>query len=223
MEDKQDFKVKLGDPIQLQFIPQDKRERLTAKIIGYSPNKSIIINAPRVNGKLPLLKENQPFVIRMLQGNDVYGFESSILKYYSVPYPHVHLRHPKDVERITVRGSRRVETEVVVSVSTISAPDKSLSISMLNTSATGALLKTKKELGKLDDELSISIELEIVNIKKYLRIKAIIRNISTPEDRNDKEDMLNKYGVQFLELNDDQKLVINAYVYEQIVLHMEDH
>ena len=94
---------------------------------------------------------------------------------------------------------------------------------MLNTSATGALLKTKKELGKLDDELSISIELEIVNIKKYLRIKAIIRNISTPEDRNDKEDMLNKYGVQFLELNDDQKLVINAYVYEQIVLHMEDH
>lgn len=223
MEDKQDFKVKLGDPIQLQFIPQDGRERLTAKIIGYSPNKSIIINAPRVNGKLPLLKENQPFVIRMLQGNDVYGFESSILKYYSVPYPHVHLRHPKDVERITVRGSRRVETEVVVSVSTVSAPDKSMSISMLNTSATGALLKTKKELGKLDDELSISIELEIVNIKKYLRIKAIIRNISTPEDRSDKEDMLNKYGVQFLELNDDQKLVINAYVYEQIVLHMEDH
>ncbi|RDH82579.1 MAG: hypothetical protein DIZ80_09855 [endosymbiont of Galathealinum brachiosum] len=223
MEDKQDFKVKLGDPIQLQFIPQDGRERLTAKIIGYSPNKSIIINAPSVNGKLPLLKENQPFVVRMLQGNDVYGFESSVIKYYSIPYPHVHLRHPKDIERITVRGSRRVETEVVVSVTTISTPNKSLSISMLNTSATGALLQTKKELGKLDDELSISIELEIANIKKYIRIKAIIRNISTPEDRNDKEDMLNKYGVQFLELNDDQKLIINAYVYEQIVLHMEDH
>ncbi len=223
MEEKKDFKVKLGDPIQLQFIPQDGRERLIAKIIGYSPNKSIIISAPSVNGKLPLLKENQPFVVRMLQGNDVYGFESSIIKYYSIPYPHVHLRHPKDIECITVRSSRRVETEIVVSVTTLTEPNTSLSISMLNTSATGALLQTKKELGKLDDELNISIELEIVTIKKYLRIKAIIRNISTPEDRDDNEDMLNKYGVQFLELTDDQKLVINAYVYEQIVLHMEDH
>jgi len=223
MEDKKEFKVKLGDPIQLQFVPLDGRERLTAKVIGHNPNKSIIISAPSVNGKLPFLKENQPFVVRMLQGNDVYGFESSILKYYSIPYPHVHLSQPKDIECITVRGSRRVETEIVVSVTTVSNPGKSLSISMLNTSATGALLQTKKELGKLDDELSISIELEIASIKKYLRIKAIIRNISTPEDRDDKEDMLNKYGVQFLELNDEQTLVINAYVYEQIVLHMQDH
>jgi len=223
MEDKKEFKVKLGDPIQLQFVPLDGRERLTAKVIGHSPNKSLIISAPSVNGKLPLLKENQPFVVRMLQGNDVYGFESSIIKYYSVPYPHVHLRHPTDIECITVRGSRRVETEIVVSVTTASNPDKSLSISMLNTSATGALLQTKKELGKLDDELNISIELEIASIKKYLRIKAIVRNISTPEDRDDDEDMLNKYGVQFLDLNDEQKLVINAYVYEQIVIHMQEH
>ena len=223
MDSKKDFKVKLGDPIQLQFIPQDGRERLTAKVIGYSPKKSIIISAPGVNGKLPLLKEHQPFVVRMLQGNDVYGFESSILKYYSIPYPHVHLSSPKDLECITVRGSQRVETEVVVSVSTETTPEKSLSISMLNTSATGALLQTKKELGKLDDNLNISIELEIAGIKKYLRIKAIIRNISTPQDRDDNIDMLNKYGVQFLELNDDQKLIINAYVYEQIVIHMKDH
>jgi len=220
MEDKKDFKVKLGDLVQLQFIPLDGRERLTAKVIGHSPNKSIIISAPSVNGKCPLIKENQPFVVRMLQGNDVYGFESSVLKYYSIPYPHVHLSQPKDLECITVRGSQRVETEIVVSVTTRQAPDKVLSISMLNTSATGALLQTKIELGKIRDELNISIELIIANIKKYLRIKAIIRNISTPDEEDDK---LNKYGVEFLELTDDQKLVINAYVYEQIVIHMKNN
>jgi len=220
MEDKKDFKVKLGDLIQLQFIPNDGRERLTAKVIGHSPNKSIIISAPSVNGKFPLLKENQSFVVRMLQGNDVYGFESSVLKSYSIPYPHVHLRCPKDLECITVRGSQRVGTEVIVSVSTADNPNRSLSISMLNTSATGALLQTSDILGGLDDEMSISIELEIAGIKKYLRIKAIIRNIAMSEDDADK---LNKYGVQFLELNDEQKLIINAYVYEQIVLHMKDN
>ena len=90
---------------------------------------------------------------------------------------------------------------------------------MLNTSATGALLQSSHLLGGLDDELNISIELQIADIKKYLRIKAIIRNISMPEAEQDK---LNKYGVQFLELTDEQKLIINAYVYEQIVMHMKD-
>lgn len=222
MADKREFKVKLGDPIQLQFVPQDGRERLTAKIIGHSLNKSLIISAPSVNGKLPLLKENQPFVVRMLQGNEVYGFESSVLKYYSIPYPHVHLRYPTDIECITVRGSRRVETETVVSIVTPAQPNKTISISMLNTSATGALLHAKVELGELETALQISIELEIAEIKKYIRIKAIIRNISTPKDcDDDKNDQLYKYGVQFIDLNDDQKLIINAYVYEQIVLNME--
>lgn len=223
MGDKKDFKVNLGDPVQLQFVPENGRDRLNAKVIGHAPGKSLIISAPSVNGKLPLLKENQPFIVRMLQGNNVYGFESAILKYYSVPFPHLHLRHPRDIECIVVRGSRRVGTELVVSVSTSVAPGKILSVSMINTSATGALLQTVELLGELDSEISISIELEVVNIKKYLRIKAIIRNISTPQDRKDDEDMLNKYGVQFTGLSEDHILIINAYVYEQIVQHLDEH
>lgn len=154
----------------------------------------------------------------MLQGNNVCGFESAVIKSYSIPYPHVHLRHPTDFERITVRGSRRVETELIVSVTHNNKPDESISVSMLNTSATGALLQLKTELGELSDELNISIELKIVNITKYLRIKAIIRNVSTPDD----DEPLYKYGVQFVELNSEQTLLINAYVYEQIVQSMDD-
>ncbi len=222
MRDKTDFKVKLGDLVQLQFIPEDGRDRLNAKIIGHAPNKSLIISAPQLNGKLPLLKEHQPFIVRMLQGNNVYGFESAVLKSLTTPFPHVHLKHPTDVERITVRSSRRVETELVVSVNAPKTGDKPVSVSMLNTSATGALLQVKEELGELEDELTISIELEVVNMKKYLRIKAIVRNVSTPADRDDPSDPYNKYGVQFMDLTEEQKLIITAYVYEQIVQQLHD-
>ncbi len=221
-DNNKDFRVNLGDPIQLQFIPDNGRERLTARVIGHAPGKSLIISAPQLNGKLPLLKEHQPFIVRMLQGNNVYGFESAVLKSFTTPFPHVHLRHPKDVERITVRSSRRVETELVVSVNSPAQGDKPVSVSMLNTSATGALLQTREELGKLEDELTISIELEVVNMKKYLRIKAIIRNISTPADRDDADDPNNKYGVQFIDLSEEHKLIITAYVYEQIVQQLHD-
>ena len=219
MEEKKGFKVNLGDLIQLQYIPEDGRERLSAKVIGHSPGRSLIISTPRVNGSAPYLQESQPFVIRMMQGNKVYGFESSILKTFSSPFPHVHLEHPKsDVECITVRGSRRVQTELIVSVISDVTPQKPQSISMLDTSATGARLQTKENLGKLNDKLSISLELEVVKIKKYLRIDAVIRNISTTDDGRN----LNKYGVQFINLKDDQILLINAYVYEQIVIHLDD-
>ncbi len=221
MADKKDFRVNLGDPVQLQFVPEDGRERLNARIIGHNPGKSLIITAPSNQGRVTFLKDNQPFIIRMLQGNNVYGFESSVIKSFSMPYPHVHLRHPSDVECITVRGSRRVETETRVSISGTTLNDN-ISASMLNTSATGALLQSREELGTTEDTVTISMELEVTNIKKYLRVKAAIRNVSTPQDRDESSSADNKYGVEFLELTEEQKLIITAYVYEQIVQGLDD-
>jgi c-di-GMP-binding flagellar brake protein YcgR len=223
MEDKREFKVKLGDPVQLQLIPDDGRDRLNAKIIGHAPNKSLIITAPGSSGgKLALLRENQRFVVRMLQGNRVYGFESEILKFYTQPFPHIHLSHPRDVECIVVRGAQRVQaSNLVVSVQS----DKittAVAATLLNLSVSGALMQCTQVLGKLDDKLTISLELDISGIRKYLRIGAIIRNLSTPEDREAHEAPHYRYGMQFLDLDEDQRLILTAYVYEQIIKQLDD-
>lgn len=223
MDDKPDFRVKLGDLVQLQYIPDDGRDRLNAKIIGHAINKSLIITAPSANGKLNILRENQHFVIRMLQGNKVYGFESEVLKYYTVPYPHVHLSQPRDVECIVVRGARRINIlNLVISVQTekSTAP---ISASLNNISVSGALLQCAQLFGRLDDKLTFSIEFEISGIHKYLRIAAIIRNLSTPEDREKEEGGdFYRYGIEFLNLDDDQRLIITAYVHEQVIKQLED-
>lgn len=223
MEDKPDFKVKLGDPVQLQFIPDDGRDRLNAKIIGHAINKSLIITAPSGgSGKLALLRENQRFVVRMLQGDKVYGFESEILKYYTMPFPHVHISHPRDVECIVVRGARRIyASNLVVSVKSDKIP-AALSATLLNLSVSGAMMQCTHMLGQLDDKLNFSIELDISGMHKYLRINAIIRNISTPEDRKTEEDAHYRYGIQFLELDDDQRLILTAYVHEQTIKQLDD-
>jgi len=226
-DEKTDFKVKLGDHIQLQFIPEGGRERLNAKVIGHSPVKSLIITAPRVGGSTPLLREGQYFVIRMLQGSKVYGFESSVLKYYTTPYPHVHLSQPNSVECIVVRGSRRVNTQHVVSVQKIGS-EQQVSATMINTSVSGTLLQADIPLGQLDSKLDISVELTVAGFKKYIRITGTIRNVSTPEDRYDPDDTKNetdnsyRYGMEFLDLDEEDKLVLHGYVYEQIVSQIED-
>ena len=221
MKDKADFKVKLGDLIQLQYIPDDGRERLNAKIIGHSPNRSIIATAPTVNGKTPLLRENQHFIVRMMQGVNMYGFESELLRFYASPYPHIHLSHPKDVESKTVRGSRRVNTELIVSVQ--KGNDDIVSATMLNTSATGSLLQCHQQLGEIDTDLLISVELCISGLDKYLRIPAIIRNLTVVESKNEEsEKSIYKHGMQFMDLDDEQTLLINAYVHEQLIRQLEE-
>ena len=218
MKDKADFKVKLGDLVQLQFIPDEGRERLNAKVIGHSPNRSIIITAPTVNGKLPLLRENQHFIVRMMQGNNMYGFESEVLRFYTAPYPHIHLKHPKDVESKAVRSSRRVNTELIISVQNASSDN--ISATMLNTSGTGSLIECSQQLGNIDDEILISVELCISGIDKYLRVPAIIRNLTTPDEQESGTKF--KHGMQFKQLDEEQTLLINAYVHEQLILQMEE-
>ncbi len=217
MQNKHDFKVKLGDQVQLQFVPDEGRDRLNSQIIGHVPGKSLIINAPRIDGKLPIFREHQHFIVRMLQGSRLYGFESEILKYYTIPYPHIHLSLPKQIESKQVRNSQRVNTEMTVAVQQGDS-SKTRNVTMLNTSATGSLLQSTTALGETGDNLMISLELVISSIQKYLRIPAIIRNITEPTDDNN----YYRYGVQFTELDDEQKLIVNAYVNEQIVTQLEE-
>ena len=218
MQEKSDFKAKLGDIVQLQYVAFSDRERLSAKVIGYAPNKSLIISAPVASGNAPFLQEKQKFVVRMMRGSQVFAFEAEVLKYLTSPYAHVHLSQPANVETIQVRNSRRVNTEVVIAVQPTDKEAQSSTATMLNTSLTGALIKTDKALGDKNDSLLISSEFAFSDFQKYLRFNAIIRNASTPDNSHEEY----RYGVEFEGLDEEQKLIIHGYVYDQIVKEMEE-
>ncbi|MCW8854658.1 MAG: flagellar brake protein, partial [Gammaproteobacteria bacterium] len=179
MQDKSDFKARLGDIVQLQYVAFSDRERLNARVIGYAPNKSLILSAPVAAGNAPFLQEKQKFVVRMMRGSQVYAFQAEVLKYLTSPYAHVHLSQPQNIEAIQVRNSRRVNTESIISVQRADAEPSSAT--MLNTSLTGALIKTDKPIGEKNDSLIISSEFAFYDFQKYLRFNAIIRNVTTPD------------------------------------------
>ncbi|MCW9006040.1 MAG: flagellar brake protein [Gammaproteobacteria bacterium] len=216
MQDKSDFKARLGDIVQLQYVAFSDRERLNARVIGYAPNKSLILSAPVAAGNAPFLQEKQKFVVRMMRGSQVYAFQAEVLKYLTSPYAHVHLSQPQNIEAIQVRNSRRVNTESIISVQRADAEPSSAT--MLNTSLTGALIKTDKPIGEKNDSLIISSEFAFYDFQKYLRFNAIIRNVTTPDNQQDEY----RYGVEFEGLDEEQKLIIHGYVYDHIVKEMEE-
>ena len=216
MHEKSDFKARLGDIVQLQYVAFSDRERLNAKVIGYAPNKSLILSAPVAAGNAPFLQEKQKFVVRMMRGSQVYAFQAEVLKYLTSPYAHVHLSQPRNIEAIQVRNSRRVNTESIISVQRADAEPSPAT--MLNTSLTGALIKTDKPIGEKNDSLIISSEFAFYDFQKYLRLNAIIRNVTNP----DKDADSYRYGVEFQNLDYEQKLILHGYVYHQIVKEMEE-
>lgn len=217
MQDKSDLKVKLGDIVQLQYIAFADRDRLNAKVIGHVPNKSLILSAPVVAGTAPFLQERQKFIVRMMRGSQVYAFESEVIKYLTSPYAHVHMSQPQKVETIQVRNARRVDTEIIISVQKKDS-NESMPATMLNTSQTGALIKTDKPLAEKNEQLVISAELTYQDFQKYLRLDAIVRNVSVSET----EEPHYRYGVEFLNLDEPQRLILHGYVYDLIVREMEE-
>ena len=221
MGENKDFKVKLGDPVQLQYIPDDGRERMNARVIGHSPQQSLIISAPRTpGGKLPLIRENQHFVVRMLQGSNVYGFETEVLKYYSQPYPHLHLRHPENIEHSVVRSAQRIELSQALEVRKFGDTEFMEGI-ICNTSETGALIETSAPLGELEDNIYLRTQLTINQITRPLKLVAKIRNVSRLRFEDNPGEQY-RYGVQFIDLNEDQQILLAAFVNRLIVSQLAD-
>lgn len=222
MKNKHEFKVKLGDLVQIQHIPDDGREHFNAEIIGNTPNKSLILSAPVSDtGKFTTLRKNQRFMVRMLRGNKLFGFEAVVLNYFTQPYQHVHLSQPHNVECFVVRGAQRINTDNLM-MSAQAGTDTPVTANIVNISATGALLQCHQPLGKQDDKLAVSLELTISSINKYVRLNSIIRNLSTPEDHKENNNGHYRYGLEFLDTEEDPRLIVNVYVNEQVVKQLED-
>ena len=220
----EEFKVNLGDMVQMQYIPENDRERMSARIIGFYPGHSLIVSTPKVQGKYALIRDNQRFIIRALVGNRVCGFETEVLKAYTAPYPHLHIRQPQEIETVVIRRGRRARVNMVISVSNLSQGSSRVrSAVMVNVSVGGALIKASRELGDVDEKMSLSFGIAIGNIEKYLKIGATIRNIIPPDaDPASPNFGHYQYGLQFTDLNEDASLLLHGFVYGQIVKELDE-
>jgi len=219
MEIKTELTLNAGDTLQLQFYPlngSNQSERYYVRVIGYLAGKSIITTAPVLDGKLLSLHIGEEFAVRLVSGNSVQAFLSGLLKKTTAPYPYIHLSYPSELESKIIRKAQRINTSVIASVQN-QQPDKehikTKSAVINNISSAGALIVTTEELGEINDMITISVKLNVAGDDKYLDISAIIRRCL---EKTDSDDDKNSYGVEFQLADEKEKLLLHAYVYEQM-------
>lgn len=212
-----DLKHNVGDTLQLQFSPGKAEDRYYVKLIGYLEDKSIIVTAPRSDGVPVQIPAQQKFIVRMISGNSAQGFTAHAIHFTKHPYPHLHLAFPTDLESITVRKAERIGCKLIVTVHN-ETPGKALpdgiSATMENLSTVGAQLTSNESIGAQEDSILISCKVTVAELELYLNIAGIIRRVT---DKSAGENVSTEYGIEFSALEDNDKLLLHSFIYEQLL------
>ncbi len=191
------------------------------QLIGYLDKRSILISPPLKDGREVLLDKDTVIAIRLLEGKKVCGFETKIIYRSSHPYTYYHLQFPESVNTRQIRNSERVDTEIEVSVDSdfdIVGDWPKLAY-ITNLSKTGARMISPASLGEKGHELVLMFELYVSGMHRKMRIPCLIRNIQLIQNSQNTDQtklMKGNYivGIQFLEMNDEQRLSLSSYIYE---------
>lgn len=210
------LKHSIGDTLQLQFSPGNAEDRYYVKLIGFLENKSIVVTTPRLDGAALKIPVDQLFIVRMISGNSAQGFTATALHSSTRPYPHMHLTYPHNLESITVRKAERVNCKLIVIVQNEEA-ERSLgegkSASMQDISTAGSQIYTMDSIGEKGDTITINSKVNVAGIENYLKISGVIRRAIEPKNEGDKFE----YGIEFIMLEDNDKLILHGFVYEQMM------
>ncbi|WP_455235328.1 flagellar brake protein [Thiogranum longum] len=212
-----DLKLQVGESLYLQPHDGETGRRLQVRVIGYLPGRSLIVTTPRIKDKVMIMREGQPFVVRVLVANRVLGFTTKVLRSCASPYPYLHLSYPQEMEQIIVRQAQRVKVKLFASL-TNSNPDfqfeKPHPATVVDISTSGAMLVSSEQLGEEGDDVTLACVFKIAGAEKLLSIPAILRNVRSEETS---EQPKFHHGVEFTLKEQQDIFTLHGYVYEQIV------
>ena len=203
-----DIKLKIGDRLQVQPPPAIDKERRLVRLIGYVPNRSLIVTPPQADCLNLLLSEDDAMIIRVFTGHSAYGFPTTVLKVCHYPYDYVHLAFPQVIQKLVIRKAVRVRVQIIASVQNPSLGDPVAGM-ILDLSATGALITTRQDLGKVGDTLYLKFRLKSNMIEADLALQGVIRGVANIIDdaesfatgQEGPVDLKFRYGVEFFDLS----------------------
>jgi len=217
-----DLKILPGFPLQVQVkTSTGVSERYPCRFIGAIPGRSLILTVPRANGRALRFRPGQSVVARMMVAHGVGGFSCVVESQVSEPYPLLYVEYPQEVGFKGVRQSIRVDVDLPVSVFNHSSlEDSSMDGKLADISLSGARLELAQVLGDMGDKIQISAQVTVAGISRTLKIEAIIRSRIERSTQERERNVPVVYGVEFMGSDEEQRLLLAAYVYSRIA---DDH
>ncbi len=201
-----------GEKIRLEV--RSPNQRLMAQLLGYKEYQSVMVSAPRQQGVV--LHEGTRFTARLMSGNYLCTFESRLLQVQSRPFAYWHLEYPDQVEMQLIRAHTRVPIVLSVRVEPdepgMLMPEESQSAICRDISLRGAQLESTRPLAQPGEGLFVTARVSVAGIDHLLLLPAVVRSLQQSESG-----LISAFtqGVEFVDLEEETRLVLAAFVYEQ--------
>lgn len=209
-----ELSLHVGETLQLQFMDDETRGQFYVKVIGFLPERSIIVSTPEKGGQAMNVREGRAVLARSYSGDEARGFTCVVLGAMSQPYPHLHLSYPTKVETMLERQNSRVRSALAVGVRPAGATADVPAV-IRDISIGGAQLLASAAVGQSGDRVLIKARLPVAKIgDQPIELPAVVRNAVEEAGVHDSLWRF-RCGVEFEPLDAQTTLVLRAYLYER--------
>lgn len=199
----------VGETFFLQ-VHDNAAIRYTVRLIGYVKNQSILVTAPRVDGRGAIIRDGQTFIVRAFPGKKAYAFTASALKSVYTPHAYLHLSYPKIVRCTAIRQSSRAVVKIIASVS-IGSPEQTAAAVLNDISMGGTSGLIKQEIGKKNDTGIIKFKVSTAGEEAILSLPIIVRSIVETENTQEF-----RYGFEFVNIPTQSKIILSSFVHQTL-------
>jgi hypothetical protein len=207
-----DLQLAVGTVLNLQNLSDKSGSRIQVRVLGYLEGHSIIATLPGAFLLPTDLRLGDEVTVRYLMGRSVCGFKTRVVRVCSSPYPYFHLEYPNDVQRMDVRQAERAQVSLAGQAEGAS---DTAQVELRDLSAGGALVVATRELGNVGDALKLAFELTFGDVTRRMSTSATIRS-ATPLQRQEGSEPVFRYGVQFQDLGESDRIFVRGFVFEQL-------
>ncbi len=212
------------DLAQLRPLPGERlrvesrtpRSRFVSELIGYRVDGSVLIAAPRAGSLEASVNLGASVTVRLMAGNRICAFSSRLLRIQAHPFGYWHLEYPGEVEVRRIRSCTRVPVRLKIALDTeddaaAAQPDLPCSALCIDISLQGACFETLGWVGQPGDRLFVTLRIALAGIDQVLLVPAQIRNQQALATGF-------RYGVEFCDLEEDSRVMLAGFVYQQLLL-----
>jgi c-di-GMP-binding flagellar brake protein YcgR len=199
----------VGETFFLQ-VHDNATIRYTVRLIGFVKNQSILVTAPRIDGRGAIIRDGQTFIVRAFPGKKAYAFTASALKSVYTPHPYLHLSYPKIVRCTAIRQSSRASVKIIASLS-VGEPEQTGAATLTDLSMGGTSGLLKRSIGKKGDSGVIKFKVNTAGEDAYLIIPLVIRSIVQTENSEEF-----RYGFEFVNIPTQSKIILSSFVHQTL-------
>lgn len=208
-----DIKLQVGTRLQMAVQHGAQPLIYYTELLGYADGEYLIVRTPVENGLIVQIPLEERLTLRVFSGKNVITFNCTVKAVFRRPHFYMHLSFPKNINAQALRNVIRVKVDLPAQINGVPKAGVITDISVA-----GAGIVADRELGKLEEKISISFMFFIkpTNQHSQIEVTPTIRNIKQLQVKIKHASSKFLHGVLFHEIDSMNHVMLQNLVYESL-------